>query len=112
MFSKSFYPSAFNKVQVQTKNINAMKTLKITLMMLLFAATSHAQIPMNMNEKIKDEQVPVAVLKTFESEFGSVKSDIKDGAWYAHFEHTANATPTNPGQVQGYPASLQLQGET
>ena len=50
-----------------------------------------------MVEKIKDEQVPVAVLKSFEDEFASVKTEIKSGAWYAHFEHTT-ATPGDQGK--------------
>lgn len=44
-----------------------------------------------MVEKIKDEQAPVPVLKTFESDFGHCcKDDIKGGVWYAHFEHTSD----------------------
>lgn len=75
-----------------------MKTLKLTLLVLLTsAAWSYAQtIPMNMVEKIKDEQVPVAVVKTFESEFGTIKTTIQGGAWYSHFEHTT-ATPASQG---------------
>lgn len=69
-----------------------MKTLKLTFTMLLISVVwSYAQtIPMTMFEKIKDEQVPAAVLKTFETEFGQIKDDIQKGAWYAHFEHTVN----------------------
>lgn len=75
-----------------------MKTLKLTLTILLLSiAWSYAQIPMNMVEKIKDEQVPAAVLKTFENEFASQKGDIKGGAWYAHFEHTT-ATSADQGK--------------
>ena len=64
-----------------------------------------------MVEKIRDEQVPVAVLKTFESEFGSLKNDIKGGAWYAHFEHTADATPANPGRSKAIPLHYSYKGK-
>ncbi|HNP94024.1 MAG TPA: hypothetical protein PKJ63_00300 [Cyclobacteriaceae bacterium] len=71
-----------------------MKTLKLTAALLLISVVcSYAQnIPMNMFEQIQDEQVPAAVLKTFEEEFGQVKDDIKKGVWYAHFEHTSATT--------------------
>ncbi|WP_339790144.1 hypothetical protein [uncultured Imperialibacter sp.] len=69
-----------------------MKTFKLTIAMLLISAVwSYAQtIPMTMFEKIENNQVPAAVLKTFETEFGQVKNDIQKGAWYAHFEHTVD----------------------
>lgn len=66
---------------------------------------------MNMVEKIRDEQVPVAVLKKFESEFGPLKNDIKGGAWYAHFEHTADATPANPGRSKAIPLHYSYKGK-
>lgn len=85
-----------------------MKTLKLTLTMLLLSiAWSYAQIPMNMVEKIKDEQVPAAVLKTFEKEFANQKSDIKVGAWYAHFEHTSDG----PGKSRAIPLHYSYRGK-
>ena len=73
-----------------------MKTLKLTAVMLLLSAVwSYAQtIHMTMFEKIKDDQVPAAVLQTFESNFGQIKKNIKNGAWYAHFEHTSASKDT------------------
>ncbi len=71
--------------------------------MLLGAAWSYAQTPMNMKEKIKDEQVPAAVMKTFESDFSAEKNDIKEGSWYSHFEHTSDATPTDPTRSKAIP---------
>lgn len=89
-----------------------MKTLKMTFAMLLVTVSwVFAQIPMTMNEKIKDEQVPAAVLKTFESEFGAVKSEIKNGAWYAHFEHTSDATATNPERSKAIPLHYSYKGK-
>lgn len=92
-----------------------MKMLKTSLAMLLLSvAWSYAQtIPMNMVEKIKDEQVPAAVLQTFDDEFGSIKADIKGGAWYSHFEHTT-ATPTDqgkPGTSRAIPLHYSYKGK-
>lgn len=93
-------------------NEKKMKTFKLTLtLLLLSAAWSYAQIPMTMVEKIKDEQVPAAVLKTFESDFGTVKSDIKGGAWYAHFEHTSDATTANPDRSKAIPLHYSYKGK-
>ncbi len=71
-----------------------MKTLKLTLSFLLLSTVGlFAQnIPMTMFEEIKGEQVPATVLKTFETEFGQIKNNIKKGVWYAHFEHTPAAS--------------------
>lgn len=83
-------------------------------MLFLSTVWSFAQtIPMNMVEKIKDEQVPVAVLKYFESEFAMTKTDIKSGAWYAHFEHTT-ATPGDqgkPGTSRAIPLHYSYKGK-
>jgi len=92
-----------------------MKTLKLTLTMLLLSvAWSYAQyIPMIMVEKIKDEQVPAVVLQTFENEFDCIKADINGGAWYSHFEHT-NATPGDqgkPGTSRAIPLHYSYKGK-
>ena len=74
-----------------------MKTLKLTVIMLLTSAVwSNAQDAMTMFEKIRDEQVPVKVLKTIESDFAQIKKEIKNGEWYAHFRHTID-THANQG---------------
>lgn len=92
-----------------------MKALKLTAIMLFLSVTwTYAQnIPMNMVEKIKDEQVPAAVLKTFESEFGSIKADIKDGAWYSHFQHTTATPPDQgkPGTSKAIPIHYSYKGK-
>lgn len=92
-----------------------MKTLKFTLSFLLLSAvwTFAQTIPMNMVEKIRDEQVPVSVLKTFENEFASAKADIKGGVWYAHFEHTT-AIPSDqgkPGTSRAIPLHYSYRGK-
>ncbi len=55
-----------------------------------------ANHPDKHGRKNQDEQVPVAVVKTFESEFGAIKTSIQHGAWYSHFGHTT-ATPASQG---------------
>lgn len=92
-----------------------MKTLKFTLSFLLLSAiwTFAQTIPMNMVEKIKDEQVPVAVLRTFDSEFAYAKADFKRGAWYAHFEHTTATTGDQgkPGTSRAIPLHYSYKGK-
>lgn len=92
-----------------------MKTLKLTAVMLLLSAVwSYAQTtPMTMFEKIKDEQVPAAVLQTFEQEFGSTKMQIKGGAWFSHFQHTtaAPADQGTPGTSRAIPLYYSYQGK-
>lgn len=92
-----------------------MKTLRFTFSFLFLSAvwTFGQTIPMNMVEKIKVEQVPVAVLKTFENEFASAKADIKGGVWYAHFEHTT-AVPGDqgkPGTSRAIPLHYSYRGK-
>ena len=74
-----------------------MKTLKLTVFILLLGIVgAYAQDSMTMFEKIRDEQVPVAVLKTFEADFSQIRNEIKNGEWYAHFRHTID-THANQG---------------
>ncbi len=77
-----------------------MKKLKFALGILFLSAASYAgaqnQIPMIMFEKIDDEQVPVAVIQTLESEYPDYKDVIKNGVWYSHFGHTVDRS----GDVQ------------
>lgn len=93
--------------------MKAMKTVRNLLMVLAMGAawSTFAQIPMNMNEKIREEQVPVAVLKTLQADFSTIKNEITNGNWYAHFEHTANASLANSAGSRAIPLHYSFKGK-
>lgn len=86
--------------------MKTLKSLKLTVFILLLSVVgAYAQDSMTMFEKIRDEQVPAAVLKTFESDFGQIRNEIKNGEWYAHFQHTVvkHADQMTPGTSKAIP---------
>ena len=67
------------------KIFNAMKRFVLTLLIICSVNAFLISQPVKKAERIKEEEVPVAVRVAFENDFGKIPDD---GIWIVHFNVT------------------------
>src|SRR5882757_6963983 len=63
-----------------------MKKTLVLLLMLGASIMMYAQQGLQRNVKLKQEEVPVAVVSAFQNDFSSISSELTKGSWSVNAE--------------------------